>query len=123
MSEPQLDWSQAEVKHGKLTVSVTGDPPRGWKDTFERTARLLSGGEWDDVMLKKHSVRVDGLQPGSEEKLRFFLESVVQQANATHEPPEDEPQDEAEHADEATGGSGRDTSADAEMTERFRSFA
>ena len=54
-------------------------------------------------------MRVDGLQPGSEEKLRFFLESVVQQANATHEPPEDEPHDEAEHADEATGASERDS--------------
>ena len=123
MSAPQLDWSQAEVKNGKLTVSVAGDPPRGWKDTFERTARLLSNGEWDNVTLKKHGVRVDGLQLGSEEKLRFFLESVVQQANATHEPPEDEPQEAAEHADEATGASERDTSTDAEMTERFRSFA
>ena len=123
MSEPQLNWSQAEVTNGKLTVSVAGDPPRGWTDTFERTARLLSNGEWDDVVLKKHRVRVDGLQPGSEEKLRFFLESVVQQANATHELSEDEPHDEADDADEATGGSERDESADAEMTERFRSFA
>ena len=123
MSAPQLDWSQAEVKSGKLTVSVAGDPPRGWTDTFERTARLLSNGEWDDVTLKKHKVRVAGLQPGSEEKLRFFLESVVQQANATHEPSEDEPQEEADQADERAGGSERDTSADAEMTERFRSFA
>ena len=123
MSEPQLDWTQAEVRNGKLTVSVAGDPPRGWKDTFEQTARLLSGGEWDNVTLKKRSVRVNGLQPGSEEKLRFFLESVVQQANATHEAPEDEPQDEADTADEATAGSERDTSMDAEMTERFRSFA
>jgi hypothetical protein len=56
-------------------------------------------------------------------QLRFFLESVVQQANATHATPEVEPQDEAEDADEATGGSERDTSTDAEMTERFRSFA
>ena len=123
MSGPQLDWSQAEVKNGKLTVSVAGDPPRGWKDTFERTARLLSNGEWDDVTLNKHAVRVDGLQPGSEEKLRFFLESVMQEANATHEPPEDVAQDETDTADEATAGSGRDTSTDAEMTERFRSFA
>ena len=123
MSAPQLDWSQAEVKNGKLIVSVAGDSPRGWKDTFERTARLLSNGEWDDVTLKKQSVRVDGLQPGSEEKLRFFLESVVRQANATHEPPEDEPQDEADTADEATAGSERDASTDAQMTERFRSFA
>ena len=105
MSEPQLDWTQAEVRNGKLTVSVAGDPPRGWKDTFEQTARLLSGGEWDNVTLKKRSVR------------------VVQQANATHEAPEDEPQDEADTADEATAGSERDTATDAEMTERFRSFA
>ncbi len=123
MSEPQLNWSQAEVTNGNLTVSVAGDPPRGWKDTFERTARLLSNGEWEDVVLKKHRVRVDGLEPGSEEKLRFFLESVVQQANATHELPDDEAHDEADDAEEAGGDSERDESADAEMTERFRSFA
>ena len=123
MSKPQLDWSQAEVTHGKLTVAVAGEPPRGWKDTFERTAQLLSNGEWEDVVLKKHNVRVRGLQPGSEEKLRFFLESVVQQANATHELPEHESQDETDDADEATGGSDEDNSTDAAMTERFRSFA
>ncbi len=123
MSEPQLDWSQAEVKNGKLTVSLAGDAPPGWKGTFERTAHLLSNGEWDNVVLKKHRVRVDGLRPGSEEKLRFFLESVVQQANATHEQPEDQPHDEADDAEEATGDGGGDDSADAAMTERFRSFA
>src|SRR5438067_568494 len=123
MSEPQLDWSQAEVKNGKLTVSLAGDAPRGWKDTFARTAQLLSNGEWDDVVLKKHRVRVEGLRPGSEDKLRFFLESVVQQANATHEVSEEESQDEPEDTDEETVGNDDDDSADAEMTERFRSFA
>ncbi len=123
MSDPQLDWSQAEVKHGKLTVSLVGDPPDGWTGTFERTARLLSNGEWDDVVLGKRRVRVEGLRPGSEEKLRFFLESVVQQANATHELPDGEPQHEADDADEATGGDDEDDSADAAMTQRFRSFA
>ncbi len=123
MSEPQLDWSQAEVKPGRRSVALAGEPPNGWKDTFQRTALLLSKGEWEDVTLKKQSVRVDGLRPGSEEKLRFFLESVVQQANTTHEPSEDESQDEADEADEATDGSTEDDSADATMTERFRSFA
>lgn len=123
MPEPQLDWSTAEVTRGRLTVSVAGELPDGWKATFEHTARLLSGGEWEDVTLKKHNVRVEGLQPGSEEKLRFLLESVVQQANATHEPPEAPSRDEAAAADGATDGSDRDRSADAAMTERFRSFA
>jgi hypothetical protein len=128
MSEPQLDWSQAEVKQGILTVSIAGDPPRGWKDTFQRTAQLLSNGEWQDISLKKHSVRVEGLRPGAEEKLRHFLESVVQQANATHEEPSDEDtsdDDGATGQDEDADDPAKDESPseDTEMTERFRSFA
>src|SRR3954453_23326032 len=85
-SQPRLDWGQAEVKDGKLTVSVAGEPPDGWKDTLEKTAALLSSGDWDTVRMKKQTVTVEGVRPGTEDKLRHFLESVVQQANATHEP-------------------------------------
>ena len=111
--QPRLDWGQAEVKDGTLTVSIAGEPPDGWKDTFEKTAALLASGDWDTVRVKKLRVKVDGVRPGTEEKLRHFLESVAQQANATHAPQND---DEGEPA-------GDERSEDAEMTERFRSFS
>ena len=121
---PRLDWGRAEVKDGTLTVSVAGEPPDGWKDTFEKTAALLASGEWDTVRMKKRTVKVEGVRPGTEEKLRHFLESVAQQANATHEPEgddasEDDGDESAEHGDET----GDEKSEDAEMTERFRSFS
>jgi hypothetical protein len=122
--EPRLDWSTAEVADGRLTVALEGDPPKGWKHSFETVARLLSHGEEPSVTLKKGEVRVDGLRPGDEEKVRHLLESVVQQANADHRPPEQEQRDEDdEDGDkvplEQIGQSG----PDAEMADRFRSFA
>jgi hypothetical protein len=87
MSDPQLEWDQAEVRDGKLRLPVSGTRPRGWSESFERTVRLL-GGDWKKVKLKKRRVQVDGVQPGSEEKLRHFLESAVQQANEEHRDPD-----------------------------------
>jgi hypothetical protein len=122
--QPRLDWGQAKVKDGKLTVSLAGDPPSGWNDTLEKTAALLSNGDWDTVRMKKHTVTVEGVRPGAEDKLRHFLESVVQQANATHEPDEED-----EGSDEESGGEENEQqpdepgNEDSEMTERFRSFA
>jgi hypothetical protein len=121
MSEPKLDWSKAEVREAQLTVALEGEAPRGWKNTFERTAALLGRGEWEQVQLKKQTVRVSGVTPGGEDKLRHFLESVVQQANADHLPAEtesDEDDGDADDAAEEESGA----SEDAEMTERFRSF-
>jgi hypothetical protein len=117
MSGVMVDWSSAEVREGTLDVALRGELPSGWKDTFDRTARLLSAGDWGKVRLKKNGVRVHDVAEGDEERLRHFLESVVLEANEAH------PQEEAE------GGENRDTDdddsddPDAEMTERFRSFA
>jgi hypothetical protein len=128
-AEARLDWGQAEVRDGTLTVSVAGEPPDGWKETFEKTAALLSSGEWDTVRVKKHAVKVEGVRPGTEDKLKHFLESIVQQANATHAPEDedDEPADADTESreDEEPGDSADDEerSEDSEMTERFRSFA
>ncbi|HEY6526025.1 MAG TPA: hypothetical protein VIY10_19735, partial [Solirubrobacteraceae bacterium] len=55
---------------------------------------------------------------GVEEELRFFLESVVHEANATHVPSEDDAEDEADDGDEADEGD----DADARMTARFQAF-
>jgi hypothetical protein len=56
--------------------------------------------------------------PGSEEKLRHFIESVVEQANAATEPPDDETD-----ADEQVASNGDEAGPDELMTQRFRAFS
>lgn len=129
MSDVKLNWSTAKVEDSKLTVDLDGEPPSGWNESFDAVARLLAGSaDWGEVKLKgKKSVRVSDVPEGSEERLRHFLESVVEQANADHRPEESE-RDEADESDEDDedkgGDDGRDEAGpDAEMSERFRSFA
>ena len=120
MTAAHLNWAEAEVKDSKLVVGLEGAIPKGWKQSFETTVRLLRGGEWGKVQLKKRTVQVTKVSAGTEEKLRHFLESVVEQANADHpakEKKEDDEPDKGKVADEDDGG------PDAEMTELFRSFA
>jgi hypothetical protein len=118
MPPVSLDWSAAEVKSSKLTVPLDGDIPKGWKQSFETTVRLLGSGEWGDIEVKKNSVRVSDVEPGSEEKLRHHLEAVITQANADHELDEEGEEDTAADADESEDAAGDE---DAEMTRRFRS--
>ena len=117
MATPSLDWSTAEVHDGELTVQIAGDPPDGWKDSFNATAALLGGRDLGNVELKKRSVHVDGVTSGNEERIRHLLESTVQQANAAHP----EALDDEERPQ--SGGKSDDGSADADMADRFRSFA
>src|SRR5689334_1785888 len=127
MSDVKLNWSTAKVEDSKLTVDLDGDLPSGWKESFDAVARLLSGStDWGEVSLKKKSVGVIDVSEGSEERLRHFLESVVEQANADHRPDDPERDDSGDDdADEVQDGDDdRDESApDSEMSERFRSFA
>jgi hypothetical protein len=126
MPEPTLDWSTAEVKDSKLTVQVDGDLPDGWEDTFNTTVQLLGGGSWGEIKLEEQKAEVTGLRPGDEAKLKHFLESVVQQANATHRSDEDEEQGDGgrDDEDEEDGEeSEQESDEDKEMSERFRSFA
>ncbi|HWF75385.1 MAG TPA: hypothetical protein VG186_18705 [Solirubrobacteraceae bacterium] len=116
MADAELNWATAKVKDGKLTVAVEGEIASGWKDSFEMTVRLLPGGDWGKVAVKKQTVRVSGVVPGEEERLRHHLESIVEQANAAVRPPE------PEAGGGNDGGSDRD-SPDAKMTEAFRAFA
>lgn len=129
MSDVKLNWSTAKVDDSKLIVDLDGELPSGWKESFDAVARLLAGSaDWGEVSLKgKRSVRVADVSEGSEERLRHFLESCVEQANADHRPDESERDDtdESEDSDEDEGsGDDRDEPGpDAEMSERFRSFA
>ncbi|HEX3976993.1 MAG TPA: hypothetical protein VHW96_12075 [Solirubrobacteraceae bacterium] len=117
MEAPQLEWSAAAVRDGNLTVPIAGDRPRGWKSTFEQTVRLLGGGNWGEVSLKQDKVKISDVREGDEEELRFFLEGVVQQANATHVDTDDDAEDGTEQGD-ADAEEADD--ADARMTSRFR---
>jgi hypothetical protein len=122
MSSAKLNWTTATVENSKLEVGLEGDIPSGWKESFETTARLLGRGDWGEVRVKKQTVRVDDVTPGTEEKLRHFLESVIVQANADHAPPKSESEPESESAGD-DGEADDEEGPDAEMTHRFRSFA
>jgi hypothetical protein len=124
MPEPTLDWSTAEVKDSTLTVQVDGDLPEGWADTFNTTVKLLGGGSWGEIKLEEQKAEVEGLIPGTEDKLKHFLESVVQQANASHEDDEDEQDhDQEDEEQEGKEDSEQESDSDKEMSERFQSFA
>jgi hypothetical protein len=119
MSEVNVKWSSAEVREAKLAVELDGEVSSEWEQSFKRTIRVLPGGEWGEVTLEKHSINVNEVRPGCEEKLRHYLESAIAQANSTTAS-EDEEADESEAGDgEQADGQG----PDAEMTERFRAFA
>jgi hypothetical protein len=120
MEKPKLQWSGAEVRDGILTVEIGGDRPKGWNATFERTVRLLGGGDWGEVKCKAGTVRVTAVAEGSEESLRHFLEGAVQQANATHEDSLTDDDDDDGAQDDATSQTNGDDDVDARMTGRFR---
>ena len=119
MSSVKLGWASAEVEDGTVTVALEGELPKDWKQSFERTVKLLGDGEWGQVRLKKGAVRVSDVPRGTEDKLHHHLEAIVAQANAAHERQEG---DEAEPAHEDDGDDAR-RGPDAEMTEHFRAFA
>jgi hypothetical protein len=119
MDAARLNWTTAEVTDAKLTVELDGELPSGWKKHFETTVKLLGGSsEWGKVEVKKRKIRVEHVTAGSEKKLRHYLEGVVEQANtalASADPDSDGSEERGEDAD--AGG------PDAEMAQRFRSFA
>lgn len=118
MDGVMLDWSSAEADDGKLVVAVSGEAPEGWAHAFERTATLLNSGGWKNVKFKKGTVRISGVAPGDEERVRHFLESIVQEANSVVASPQP-----SASADGDGDGDSEKTSEDAQMVERFRSFA
>lgn len=112
-----LDWSSAQVHDGKLEVGLRGERPPGWKDSFDQTVALLPAGDWGKIRLKKDRVRVHDVVEDDVDRLHNFLEGVVQQANAAQEEAEEAAPDDQEADDESADP------RDAELTERFRSFA
>lgn len=121
MGEVSLNWAQASVEGGELTVPLEGEVPDGWAEHFETTVKLLGTRQWGKVALEDQSVQVEGVSPGGEEDVRFYLEGVVDQANSARraeQEPEEDHKDEDDRKDEQ-----EPKGEDAEMTERFREFA
>jgi hypothetical protein len=121
--EVKLDWSSAEVKDGTLAIALEGKLEKGWKNAFERTARLLNRGAWAEVTLKKGKVLVRPITPGDEDRVRHFLEGVVLQANSDVDTPDEGNGGRTADTDDAREKEASETPEDQEMTERLRSFA
>jgi hypothetical protein len=120
--EPKLDWDTAKVHDAKLTVDLDPAPQSDWKASFERVAKLI-GNDWDEVVIKKRKISVKGVSEGREEKLRHFLESVVEQANADHRETDETSNGEDQAVDDADGDAGEEDDPDGRMTNRFRAFS
>jgi hypothetical protein len=121
----QLDWSTAEVSDGELTVGLSAKPPKEWRAVFERTAALLSAGNWEVTLKpKKGSVQIASVAPGDEERVRQFVEGAVLEANTTvaseQELYEGQPADDGEPEPDSDTP---EPSPDEELTGRFRKFA
>jgi hypothetical protein len=112
--EPHIDWSQASVVDGRLTVPFGGEPPKKWTDRLEQVLERLHrpGQGWGEVDVGRKKLRVEEVTPGSESELRHLLESAVLQAGA------DVPVEASEGGD-----SDQRSEADQQMTETFRAFA
>ncbi|HEX5146787.1 MAG TPA: hypothetical protein VFV85_07170 [Conexibacter sp.] len=111
MAPVEIDWSSAEVADGELTVQLSQPPSSAWRKRFRAVqAQLERAGEpWEQVRVKKDRLVVAGVEPGAEDDVRHFVESVVLQANAAER---DEHDDEDEH-----------DPGDRRMTEAFQAFA
>jgi hypothetical protein len=124
MAEVKLNWAEATVKKGKLAVPLAGDVPKGFKGHFETTVKLLGHRGWGKVDLKKKAVHVAGIDEGDPNDLRFYLEGLVDQANSAVAAEKDKKASKKKgtKGDDDTGDA-EPEGPDAELTERFRSFA
>jgi hypothetical protein len=83
--EPRdIEWSTAEMHDGVLSVELTWPASKEWKRRFGGVLALLGRqqGEWGEIRLTRRGIEVAEVRPGSEADLRYFLESVVLQANS-----------------------------------------
>jgi hypothetical protein len=117
----EIDWSGAQVSEGSATLPLTADAPKDWTERFAGVAALLApkgSARWGDVQVGKKAVKVAELQPGAEDDLRHFLESVVAQVNSELSGETDVRAAQAEQ-DESDPQAARDV----ESADRLRSFS
>ena len=120
MSEKvRLDWSSAEVSDGTLVVALNQRPPKKWREAFQRATALLSHGNWTTRLSQRdRAIRLDPVELGEEERILQFLEGALLEANRTILTEEELFDD-----DRAASAEEQETSADEELTQRFRAFA
>jgi hypothetical protein len=108
-----IDWAAAEVDGGVLHVPFAGSPSKRWAERVGAVLDRLQGegrrGPWESLDVSKDGLEVTGIEPGTEDDVRYALEAAITQANA----------DLAPRGDDGETG---DT-ADREMTAAFRAFA
>jgi hypothetical protein len=114
----ELDWSGAEVDDGAATLVLTGEASKDWAERFSAVATLLAqkgSARWGEVKVTRKAVKVAELQPGAEDDLRHFLESVVAQVNSElgEQPDVQATQDEQDPQ----------AARDAESADKLRSFS
>jgi hypothetical protein len=113
----EIDWETAEVKDGKLRVSLTEAPPKEWRERAAEVAELLAERgrvRWGELSVQKDALGVDGIGEGDEADVRHYLESIVLEANASVDGGE---------AEDDTAADEDADSPDRRMTDAFRDFA
>jgi hypothetical protein len=114
MAAIAIDWASSDVSDGQLTVAFTEKPSKDWTERLQAVIERLAprGSGWGDIKIGKKKLRIDAVQPGSEDDLRHFLDSAILQANASSDEDEDEdtPADARSERDQA-------------LTDAFRAFA
>lgn len=104
----ELDWRQAEVRGGRLTLPLTEKASKRWVREVESVLERLAPDTEVDVGRERLELAVTA---GEEGDIRHLLESAVQEANARLAPDEDD------------GGDGQHDAEDSALTEAFRAFA
>ncbi len=112
----EIDWGSATIEDATLSVRLTGEASKQWRESFDAVLALLgrNHSQWGEITLRKNEVKVREVQQDAPPDLRHFLESIVQQVNSDLEPEEDEPGQ--------THDDPRQT-ADRELAATFREFA
>ena len=112
MDEVRIDWAEATVDGGQLTVPLAGEPTKEWAERVASVIdRLHAGSGWGAIKVTKKKVTVADVTAGAEPDLRHLLESAVLQANADLAPTE------------TSDGDDERSDDDVQMTEAFRAFA
>lgn len=114
----EIDWSGAQVSEGSATLPLTDDATKDWSERFAGVSALLAqkgSSRWGEVRISRKAVKVAELQPGAEDDLRHFIESVVTQVNSelSEQPEAQATQDEQDPQ----------AARDAESADKLRSFA
>jgi hypothetical protein len=114
VEEIQLDWGEASVDGGRLTVPLAGEPSKEFRSQLSAVIERLQRGSdaWGGIEVGKAKLKIEAVSADAAGDLRHFLESAVLQANAdlrADDEDEEEPGDERSEEDQ-------------KLTDAFRAF-